>query len=438
MLYLCLENKVSLDKAVLEGIILHFSGLSQSNDNFTVNWSLISLLLKLNGNYFVAFLSSKYAAVASHRPPKSSNALENLVPKIMSSGVWDCTGKSNSYHEILNGVVIPLLRAFIQTRDFLGFIGIMQDQLSVWYETKANLESDVSEWSESVWEDDSLLNIVAAAIETSLTSDQILPLLETLMEKVLDSNEDSIDEKLQFQRYASGLVLDCVLDGIRNESFLSLLRKVEWQIRKLAFEFEPPAGELGWRVWPLWIFPTTCRWRLWRLQDTAKSKWFAANGTNALTEIPSAITNSANSLFTERFNFSENHSPAYYSEGLFASQYLLDISRRIAASRSQSRPEMSGTACIVDMGSRASGHGILTSFIGKLGSALHLLSNKAPWPKKGLEEPWNPTWDGQRETVNSFDSYLMACVSQLILMPGCLRYVVAMDKSTRHAKLHIV
>lgn len=130
---------------------LHRDGLDQ------VEWGLTALLVELGADIFLP----------NSGLSNSTQLLDTLLKKINLYWRSGARSTEGSYEIIKNGIVIPLMRAFMGARD-------MPTLMQLWYEQLMDVEEARSEDSGlslfTVWEDDDVCNIYSELMRSPLTS----------------------------------------------------------------------------------------------------------------------------------------------------------------------------------------------------------------------------------------------------------------------------
>ncbi|PKX94043.1 ribosome biogenesis protein URB2 [Aspergillus novofumigatus IBT 16806] len=121
-----------------------------------VEWGLTALLIELGADIFLPNSGLK----------DSAKLLRALLEKILLHWRSGVRRTDSNYDTIKNGIVIPLLRAFLAARDLPTF-------MQLWYEQLIDVEearlADSSLSLFSIWEDDDLCNVYSDILRSPLT-----------------------------------------------------------------------------------------------------------------------------------------------------------------------------------------------------------------------------------------------------------------------------
>lgn len=121
-----------------------------------VEWGLTALLIELGADIFLPNSGLK----------DSAKLLRALLEKILLHWRSGVHRTDSNYDTIKNGIVIPLLRAFLSARDLPTF-------MQLWYEQLIDVEearlADSSLSLFSIWEDDDLCNVYSDILRSPLT-----------------------------------------------------------------------------------------------------------------------------------------------------------------------------------------------------------------------------------------------------------------------------
>lgn len=283
MLRKAVDHQVQLSLSTTKALLDQASGLSRSNedshaetrndldDDFEIEWDLVSLCILNDPNTFVIPSSSisdseKYA----YRPP--NKYLTVLLRNITDETCYESLEEDKNYDLKILQVIQPLCNAFIGARDLTGFLGHWREQLSIVQErqeSKANYFDLVS----SIWEDERLLLYVAQSIEPSLTAGQIDRVLSTAAHELAPSVPNVLSDKSV--SLASLVILDCVCAGLFKEETLVKLESIALSVFSLlGVLVSRPSNNLsphGWRVWRIKA-TITDRWSSLRNSSPFKRK----------------------------------------------------------------------------------------------------------------------------------------------------------------------
>ncbi|KAE8333535.1 Urb2/Npa2 family-domain-containing protein [Aspergillus sergii] len=208
---------------------LHRDGLSQ------VEWSLTALLIELGADIFLP----------NSGLSNSTQLLDALLKKINLHWRSGASQTGGSHETIKNGVLIPLMRAFMSARDLATF-------MQLWYEQLIEVEEARSQDSSlglfTVWEDDDVCNVYGDLMRSPLTHTNASAQMHAAATEI--RAEDGKVSK-SAGAYAQFVILEA---GLRNrdlyatDSYDDLVSIIETLKSTLSSK-----QHLHWR------------WRLWRL-----------------------------------------------------------------------------------------------------------------------------------------------------------------------------
>lgn len=121
-----------------------------------VEWGLTALLIELGADIFLPNSGLK----------DSTKLLRALLEKILLHWRSGVHPTDSNYDTIKNGIVIPLLRAFLAARDLPTFMQLWYEQL-IDVEEARLVDSSLSLFS--IWEDDDLCNVYSDILRSPLT-----------------------------------------------------------------------------------------------------------------------------------------------------------------------------------------------------------------------------------------------------------------------------
>ncbi|KAI9742252.1 MAG: hypothetical protein M1818_004152 [Claussenomyces sp. TS43310] len=159
LLQICAQHQVALDLPILRRIMLDHAFLDSETD-----WDIILTIVKLDSNAFVM----------------EESGTEDLL-ELLFSRITD-TSLSPSWPQlatkIVDNVLAPLMDAFARVRDLIAFIRRWHAQL-VDYEQRRTKINQIPE-TFSAWEDDALCIKLKEIMEASLTTGQVIELVDWL------------------------------------------------------------------------------------------------------------------------------------------------------------------------------------------------------------------------------------------------------------------
>jgi nucleolar pre-ribosomal-associated protein 2 len=245
------SHAVTIDSAILRDVFWYHCGVKYpKGDGKEVHWTLIAALIELDASVFVTTPRS-----GSHASEgKDIDLVEFLFDQI-SHTEFNGTGFANVDKEsnidarhkdavhavarlpadrqlVLKRIVAPIMSAYSRNRNLLGFLHRWDDQLVKSYRY-ANRQA-LKGIEDPIWEDRFLTIILTETFEQSLTSSQIVSLVEEHAER-LDSLKDAvvvqIDEDLNIRKLAafkkaasSALIIPAVLQSIQSDDVVLALK----------------------------------------------------------------------------------------------------------------------------------------------------------------------------------------------------------------------
>jgi nucleolar pre-ribosomal-associated protein 2 len=139
--------------------------------NGNTNWDLLATIIKLDSNTFLI-------------PSKSNDLLKNMlmrITKASSETIWPIIAD-----QVIDDVLAPLMSEFAKARQLTSFMHHWYDQLAEFGNFQQSTNLDVNYLS--AWEDEALRNKLKDLLEPSITTLQIIELVEWLEEKIRDGN----------------------------------------------------------------------------------------------------------------------------------------------------------------------------------------------------------------------------------------------------------
>ena len=241
-----IEHQLQLDIPSIESILNETAFLIADADPRQINWRLISLCLENNPDVFVLSVDAPSGGYSYRKPNRLLVALLEPLADIRTEAHHD-----QRYDFVLSRVLIPLLHAFAKARDLPGFLEHWRERLDThlkidWSEREDARRNNVSE---SLWEDDGLMNAAQALIESSLSISQ-LEIMLTAAESHLWNSARGNDSSVSI---AQLVILETLLSGCHSEDFRTkfsgLTDSIYKALAKIALEDDLPYGEQRWRMW---------------------------------------------------------------------------------------------------------------------------------------------------------------------------------------------
>lgn len=246
MLHEALDHNVLLDISMLETLLSRFSGLfSKSTEPDIVSWDFVSLVLKLNPDVFIRLSS----------PRQPNKFLTTLLTKVTEMRFEVTMDDSHEHSNIIVGVVIPLVQAFVHARDLPRFIDHWGKELTCYHE---RLEDQAMKTS--IWEDNHLSQTVAGFIKSALTTGQLRQVL-------LGAQADltTIVSSETVRPLASLVILDCAISGCTSdaivEDVMETVQPIYTSLLNLALNDRFTNIPKMWRVWRI-LTTINIRWSI--------------------------------------------------------------------------------------------------------------------------------------------------------------------------------
>ena len=273
MLRKAVDYQVQLSLSTVNALLDQTSGLFQrsnesdmdhrsdlENDS-RVEWDLISLCLLSDSDVFVIpSSSSSDNEIYAYRPP--NKYLSALFQNITNEMCFESLEEDKDYDFKLLHVIKPLCNAFINARDFTGFLEHWREQLTIAQE-RQKTQGTHFDPVPSIWEDERLLLYVAQSLESSLTAGQIDQVISTAARDLAPSIPNVLGDKSM--SIPSLVILDCMTSGLTMEETLSKLESKALSVFSL----------LGILVSEPSRSSSPQGWRLWRIMATITDRWLS-------------------------------------------------------------------------------------------------------------------------------------------------------------------
>ncbi|RKF77753.1 putative urb2 npa2 family protein [Golovinomyces cichoracearum] len=238
MLKLCIQFKVDLEKKLLQSIVLK-SAISESD----INWILIATIIKLDANIF--FGSNEESLLAL------------LLGRITESSLEPCWSTISDH--VISEVLLPIMNEFAKARDLSGFIKLWFNQLCI-FERRREKAQNLSITVFSAWEQERLCLELRKLLELSLSTDQILNLI------------DWISKNLEKNPSGACIILEAICGSISGqEDVVDSISLLPYNVifdKKKTLELQ---SRYRWRAWRL--LTHTLNWANSRDLDTLASCW---------------------------------------------------------------------------------------------------------------------------------------------------------------------
>ena len=271
MLRLAIRSKIKIDVSMLDLFLLEISGLADETPETFIDWTLVSLCLQVDETLALP-LRAEATSSNRHSSQPSGKVVTQLLARITTKGFRETSKNDGSlvlssgletYNLILDQVLLPFFGAFVHVRDLNGFIEIWQYQLVAWRSSGSLSVSTglASNFAESVWENDKLLESVSTKLEASLTIGQISKVIRDFFDAMQVSSSPHTEDRASY--YANTTIMNCLLDGIKSEVAISELTELASQICQHVSAVLCGAEKMQQR----------CNKKLWRILITVITRW---------------------------------------------------------------------------------------------------------------------------------------------------------------------
>ncbi|KAI1094693.1 Urb2/Npa2 family-domain-containing protein [Rostrohypoxylon terebratum] len=197
-----------------------------------VDWSLVAKIVTCDADVFLT----------------EDSMMKGLLKEIGSCSVHDLTTKET----IVTEIILPLEDAFAKARNLSGFIEKWYDCLN---------ESDRESLDKTIWFDISIRQRLASILQSSLTSTQLLRILERL-----NSPDINIGPALVvLDGISMGITEDDFIDNADSMIFSAALKDKSYK------NLSPPVLSLRWRI--------TGRLASWETSDKIERLWSELKST---------------------------------------------------------------------------------------------------------------------------------------------------------------
>ncbi|PLB35023.1 ribosome biogenesis protein URB2 [Aspergillus candidus] len=338
---------------------------------YQVDWSLTALLIELGADIFLPNSGLDDA-------PK---LLEALLEKVILHWRSGATRTDSNYDTIKNGVVIPLLRAFMSARDLPSFMQAWYAQLILVEEARSQ-DAKLSLFS--VWEDDDVCNVYSDLMRSPLVQAHATAQMRAAAQEIRSSSGKVSDTP---GAYAQFVILEA---GLRSRS-LNFPDVHE----ALASIVETMSSTLSSKQTAHW------RWRLWRFARNLLENNVQATGdpiSEAIIKLVDVASKSIRSLHKKQMKVSCGALECFEA-------YRFALTAVNASGDSRDADKFNSLT------------GDVAAFIQSVSAQDALLS-------------LGSSWDGRAETLDSASSLALAYIVTLIHDPYIWPLVAP---ETRHA-----
>ena len=382
MLQEAADHKVRLDASVLRRVMSICTRTTSRDAYGLLGWSFTSLCLAINPDIFLDYKHLPEApTVLADR--KTDNPLLSLLSDI--NELWCISTNSDLLCEsVLSEVLLPLIKAFAERRDLIGFLHYWKFSLTTCQPKRPTAKADTSQKATySIWESEKLSNFVSSLIEAKLTSGQIESILQEAHEQLNVYSDLSTSEN-QFAVSACLVVLDSILDGYRSEAAISKHSRTVESVFRLLLTFSPST------------FISEIRWRYWRVLATICRRW-----SKSPTTIGRALDRNK---FDKALGMIEglDLQKYDYAEGLHAFSFLLTSHITIGVTGDEqfstymTKTALSGVRSIVRLASD------------RIDNEYLVLATQDACDHRKAKVRCMPRWSGSGSSVSSLDELLLA------------------------------
>lgn len=243
-------HEISLSSDLVKTTFWHHCGVKYpEHQEKEVYWSLIASLIELDPSVFV--IGSKSGGKGTH---EDHTELVEFIFEQISAVELSGHGFSDEKHmdsvtkykaalegagnsklnraAILERIIVPLMSAFVRSRNLLGFIRRWDDQLVKSF--RHGKRKALQEGQDIIWQDRALYTALAQVFEQSLTQGQITALIQehaarlaTLKEAIETASKENVKVKklAAYKNSASSAVLlPAFLQSIRSDNTIEALK----------------------------------------------------------------------------------------------------------------------------------------------------------------------------------------------------------------------
>lgn len=374
MLHEALDHNVLLDISMLETLLSIFSGLfSESSGPDIVDWDLVSLVLKINPDVFIRLSS----------PRQSNKFLTTMLTRITKIR-FEVSMEDSHESNVITGVVIPLVQAFVHARDLPRFIEHWGKELTCYYQ---RLEEQAKETS--IWEDSHLSQTIADFVESALTTGQLRQvLLEAQADLTLTESSETI------RPLASLVILDSAISGCTSDA---IIENVMGTVQHLYTSLLNLASNDRFTNIPK-------MWRVWRILTTINIRWSIPHATPDCKDAEDHVLRRALRLVDY------DASKCNFTEELHAFYYILSFAA----------PEKSGTEMLQNSPCQMIRLAVETVMNHQKILIDVLIPEDTVISRRSCSAP---QWNGRSNGVKSPELLIMGCQAQVLFSPEALQLV---------------
>lgn len=381
------EHQLQLDIPSIEPILNETAILTADADPQQINWRLTSLCLENNPDVFVLSIDAPSGGYSYRKPNRLLVALLAPLADIRTEAHHD-----QRYVFVLSRVLIPLLHAFAEARDLPGFLEHWRERLDTHLKIDWSIQKDArrNNVSESLWEDDGLMNAAQALIESSLSISQLENML-TAAESHLWNLARGNDRSFSI---AQLVILETLLSGCHSESFRTkfsgLTDSIYEALAKIALEDDLRYGEQ--------------RWRIWRILSLIDLRWPSVRRESCSLDDSDGITNGAFTVLEGAAALPDACSVAQFQESSHAFSVL--ISQALYHHRSTKDKPSISLELLEKSLQRLMGWMDDSSRESRESSSASIVHSEQA-----------QCWSGRTADIRSEDTLLLSCIMQLVTRP---------------------
>jgi nucleolar pre-ribosomal-associated protein 2 len=213
LLQACINKRITLELPLLHSITSRYGLKPRDTD-----WNILSTIIMLDVNVFLI-------------PPHSTAPLNDLLSRITLASVnasW-----STIADRVIDDVLVPLMSEFAKARQLTAFIHLWFEQLVVLEGLCQSQEHNFL----NAWEDDALLLKLKDLLEASLTTIQIVEIIDWL-QKMIAKSEGSFY-----------VLLDAVVGAVSREETIDAVKPMIYKIINVHTQFEETEYRYKSRRW---------------------------------------------------------------------------------------------------------------------------------------------------------------------------------------------
>ena len=302
----------------------------------------------------------------------------------------------SEYGFTLSNIILPLVDAFANARNLLGFFSYWQEQLNRILRARDSRHDATysSTCSRSIWEDEELLNTAGHFVESSLTVGQIDNLLQSAFGNLahLTAEEDAY-----FTSWAYFIIGDCLVHAYTSEATLTRLtetiKSIYPSLLRAVSKGSASRHKHGWRMW--------------RALATIKRHWPGLRRIADFIDEEDAATRRAQELLGQAMSTEPPNNPhaSNYTEELHAFNFILSSAHM--------------ENIVNEMSHVASGQA-MTLAVTTILDYNESICNGARVGEGDGNLLTGQEWGETNESVESVDLLVLGCFAQIVISPKVL------------------